>query len=164
MHAPSSSPEVRLRPVRGTDLQAFFEHQRDPEAARMAAFPPRDEQAFAKHWSRILNEPGIVVRTVLADGEVAGNVVSFERSGRREVGYWLGRAFWGRGIATRALGQFLAAHPVRPLIARVSKRNAASIRVLEKCGFTVTGEAGWPLDDPAAAVVDFVMTLGRTEK
>lgn len=153
-------PEVRLRAVRGTDLQVFFEHQRDPEAARMAAFPPRDEQAFVKHWNRILNEPGIVVRTVLADGEVAGNVVSFERSGRREVGYWLGRAFWGRGIATRALAAFLAEFDARPLHALTAKHNTASQRVLEKCGFVRCGEELWTPPTGGEAVEDFVFVLG----
>jgi RimJ/RimL family protein N-acetyltransferase len=53
------------------------------------------------------------------------------------VGYWVGREFWGRGIATRALAAFLDEVSERPIYAGVADTNLASIRVLEKCGFTV---------------------------
>ena len=105
----------------------------------MAAFPARDEDAFMAHWTKILADPTVTARTVLLDEQVAGNVVSFEHEGHREVGYWIGREFWGRGVATRALSVFLELVPERPLYAGVVPHNAASIRVLEKCGFTVTG-------------------------
>jgi hypothetical protein len=84
-----------------SDLPIFFEHQRDPVANRMAAFPARKRDAFMEHWSKILSDPSVVVRTVLLDGAVAGNVQSFERDGAREVGYWIGRDHWGKGVATR---------------------------------------------------------------
>jgi RimJ/RimL family protein N-acetyltransferase len=72
---------------------------------------------------------------------VAGNVVSFEQDGEREVGYWIGREYWGKGVATEALSQFLDHVEVRrPLYAGVAKHNVASIRVLEKCGFTIVGK------------------------
>jgi RimJ/RimL family protein N-acetyltransferase len=130
--------EVRLRSVTEDDLPAFFDHQRDPEANEMAAFPPRDRDAFMAHWTTILREAAAVVRTVLLDGQVAGNVVAFDFEGRREVGYWIGRAFWGRGVATRALQVFLEEVSERPLYAGVAEGNVASIRVLEKCGFTIS--------------------------
>ena len=134
-------PGVRLRRVVDADLAVFYEHQRDPEATSMAAFPSRDWDAFVAHWSRILADETVKTRTVLADGVVAGNVVSFAQCGEREVGYWLGREFWGRGVASRALAAFLRIETQRPLTAHVAKHNAASRRVLEKCGFRVCGEA-----------------------
>jgi RimJ/RimL family protein N-acetyltransferase len=70
---------------------------------------------------------------------VAGNMVCFPREGKREVGYWLGREFWGKGIATQALAALLREVTERPLYARVARSNVASIRVLEKCGFTTIG-------------------------
>jgi RimJ/RimL family protein N-acetyltransferase len=130
--------EVRLRGVTEDDLPVFFEHQRDPEANRMAAFPPRDRDAFMAHWTTILRDASVVARTVLLDGEVAGNVVAFDYEGRREVGYWIGRAFWGKGVATGALRAFLAEVTERPIYAGVAEANVASIRVLEKCGFTIS--------------------------
>ncbi len=134
---------VRLREVTETDLPAFFEHQLDPEANRMAAFTsgkPTDRDAFMARWTRILGDDGITKRTVLFDGHVAGHVVKFERSGTPEVSYWIGKEYWGRGVATGALSEFLGHVSVRPLYARVARDNLASIRVLEKCGFSVTGE------------------------
>jgi RimJ/RimL family protein N-acetyltransferase len=72
---------------------------------------------------------------------VIGHVLSYEQSGRPEVSYWLGRDFWGRGLATRALSDFLArVNQKRPIYARVAKDNLRSLRVLEKCGFRITGE------------------------
>ena len=52
-----------------------------------------------------------------------------------EVTYWLGRSFWGRGIASAALALFLAELPVRPLFGRAAATNVASLRVLERSGF-----------------------------
>lgn len=129
---------VELRPVLEGDLAAFFEHQLDPVARHMAAFgadDPADRDAYLDRWRRILADDSIEMRTVLVNGRVAGHVVAFEREGRPEVGYWLGREFWGQGLATEALRAFLALHTVRPLQARAVVDNVASLRVLEKCGF-----------------------------
>ena len=130
--------EVRLRGVAEDDLPVFFEHQIDADANRMAGFPPRDRDAFMAHWNTILRDASVVVRTVLLDGQVAGNVVAFDFEGRREVGYWIGRTFWGKAVATRALRAFLEEVTERPLYAGVAEHNVASIRVLEKCGFTIS--------------------------
>jgi RimJ/RimL family protein N-acetyltransferase len=131
---------VKLRPVREDDLEVFYRQQRDPVAAAMAAFPARERAAFFAHWHGIMARDDVLLCTVEADGHVAGNVVGFEQSGRREVGYWLGRRFWGRGIATAALHAFLTEETRRPLEAHVAAHNVASRRVLEKCGFRVRGE------------------------
>jgi len=133
---------VSLREVSSADLRAFFEHQRDPAATAMAGFTPREWAAFTAHWERILDDPGVLARTIVADGRLAGNVVSFEREGRREVGYWIAREFWGAGVATAALAAFLDLETARPLYAGVAKWNAGSLRVLEKCGFAVCASEG----------------------
>ena len=136
----SLTGNVLLREVQESDLLLFFEHQREPDANRMAAFPPRDRDAFMAHWAKILRDENVVTRTILFDGAVAGNVVSWENAGHREIGYWIGREYWGKGIASRAMELFLAEVATRPLHATVARANAASLRVLEKCGFTVCGE------------------------
>jgi RimJ/RimL family protein N-acetyltransferase len=138
--APSTrTGEVVLRDVTESDLAIFFEHQRDPVANRMANFPPRD--AFRAHWRKILGDKSVIKKTILFDGRVAGNVVSFEQDGEREVGYWIGREYWGKGVTTEALSFFLRHVEVRrPLYAGVAKHNIVSIRVLKTCGFTVIGE------------------------
>lgn len=132
--------DIVLRDVNGTDLPVFFEQQLDPEATQMAGFPARDRDAFMNHWAQIMADESIQLRTILYDGEIAGNIVCFAQLGEREVGYWLGKEFWGKGIATKALEEFLKEIMTRPLYAHVAKHNLGSKRVLEKCGFTVSGE------------------------
>jgi RimJ/RimL family protein N-acetyltransferase len=127
---------VRLREVRDEDLPAFYEHQADPAAHGMADFPPRDREAFDGHWERIRSDAGVVIRTIESEGVAAGNVLSWPHEGKRLVGYWVGREFWGRGLASAALAEFLELLDERPLYAQVAAANAGSLRVLEKCGFT----------------------------
>jgi RimJ/RimL family protein N-acetyltransferase len=124
-----------LRDVVESDLDAFFEHQREPEANEMAVFPARDRETFYVHWKRNLANDSAIHKTIVQDGAIAGNVVSWEQDGKRLVGYWIGREFWGKGVATRALAEFVAEVEQRPLHAWVATTNAGSIRVLEKCGF-----------------------------
>jgi RimJ/RimL family protein N-acetyltransferase len=146
-----------LRDVIEDDLPLFFEHQRDPEAAQMVPFTPREHEAFMTHWrTRVLGDPANLKKTIVVDGAVAGNVVSWEGDGKRLVGYWLGRAHWGRGVATAALAEFVADHERRrPLHAYVSAHNRGSIRVLEKCGFRAVGDPETTPD----GVVELLMRL-----
>jgi RimJ/RimL family protein N-acetyltransferase len=123
-----------LRDVVEADLDAFFEHQRDPEANEMAIFPARDREAHEAHWRRILADDSLRKKTIVHDGHVAGNIVSWETDGKRLIGYWVGREFWGKGLATLALAEFVEGAE-RPLYAWVATSNIGSIRVLEKCGF-----------------------------
>ena len=132
--------EVSLREVAEADLPIFFEHQLDAESTRMAAFPSRNREEFMAHWATILQNPTGVNRAIVANGEVAGNIVCWEQEGERRIGYWIGREHWGQGIASQALSQFLNQIAERPLAAHVAKHNAASIRVLQKCGFSISGE------------------------
>jgi RimJ/RimL family protein N-acetyltransferase len=143
-HAGFMASDVLLRDVCEGDLQVFFQHQRDPAANHMAAFAakdPADWDAFATKWTNILGDDSITKKTILFDGRVAGSVVCFVApwSGQREVSYWIGREFWGRGIATLALAQLLGSLKIRPIYARAAKDNIASMRVLQKCGFTICG-------------------------
>jgi RimJ/RimL family protein N-acetyltransferase len=78
------------------------------------------------------------VSAVSAENQVVGNLGSWTAEGKREVGYWIDRAFWGRGVATEALSAFLCLEQTRPLYAGVAKHNVASIRVLQKCGFKLS--------------------------
>lgn len=136
-------PLVELREVNEEDLPIFFEHQSDPEASHMAAFGAVElgnRDAFAAYWKRILGDENYVVRTILFEAEVAGNVMKFEFLKQATVAYWIGRRFWGKGIATRALRLLLSEVAERPLYARAAKDNIGSVRVLEKCGFELTSE------------------------
>ena len=135
------SNEVKLRNIEPGDLAIFYEHQLDADATRMAAFLSRDRAAFDEHWAtNILGNPAAVTQTILVDGQVAGNIGSWPQDGGRLVGYWIGKEYWGKGVGTRALAAFLHLVTERPLHAHVARHNVASIRVLEKCGFSLGRE------------------------
>lgn len=152
---------VSLRSVETDDLPIFFLQQLDPVAAQLAAFPSRDREAFFAHWTtRILGNPDAVCRTILAGNGVVGNVGAWTdaASSDRFIGYWIGREFWGRGIASAAVSQFLQFESTRPLWARVAKDNLGSIRVLEKVGFARAGEDAFSLPN-GAHIEEFIYLL-----
>ncbi|MDT0347362.1 GNAT family N-acetyltransferase [Streptomyces litchfieldiae] len=139
----SRPARVTLRPTTAEDLPVLFDFQRDPEAVRMAAFTPPDPDdraAFDARWARLLRDEGVTSRTVLEGGRIVGQVSAWGGPDEPHVSYWVGREHWGRGIAGAALTAFLAEYPVRPLYGAAAWDNYGSLRVLEKCGFTVYGE------------------------
>ena len=150
---------VELREVREEDLPLFFEYQLDPEACRMVALPAREREPCLRHWTRILADECVTKRTVLVNGQVAGDVVCFPQDGLPHVGYWIGREFWGRGVATAALCAFLEEVTARTLFPRVAAPNVASQRMLAKCGFVVSGEEVTDAGPPAE-LKELIMTLG----
>ncbi len=116
------------------------------------------------HWKKIISNDAVtvIVKTILYEGFVAGNIVSWEQSGEQDVGYWIGKEYWGKGIATKALTIFLEIVKTRPLYAHVAKHNAASLRVLQKCGFAVCGEARFLEDDRSGEIKEikeFILKL-----
>jgi RimJ/RimL family protein N-acetyltransferase len=129
-----------LREVEPDDIAIFFEQQDDPVASAMAAFPIRDRAAHDAHWAKLLADDALITRTIVEDGRVVGNIGSWVADGERDIGYWIGRPYWGRGYATRAVADLVAELPERPLYARVVEHNVASMRVLAKCGFSIVGE------------------------
>jgi RimJ/RimL family protein N-acetyltransferase len=133
---------VALRPVEDADLDGLFDQMRDPQAVWMAAFTakdPNDRAAFDAHMARVRSSPDITMRAVTYDGQLVGSIASFVVGGDTEVTYWIDRAAWGRGIASRTLALFLDLIPVRPLYARAASDNAGSLSVLRKSGFKTVG-------------------------
>jgi RimJ/RimL family protein N-acetyltransferase len=157
---------VRLRPVQDSDLPIFFQQQLDPAANHMAAFTaedPADRNAFNAHWVKILGDEHITIKAVLFEETVVGHIESFERFDQPEVSYWLGKEYWSKGIATEALSAFLALLETRPLYARVTKDNIVSIKVLEKCGFVITGEDKGYANARGREVEEFILKLEATQ-
>ena len=144
------------------DLPTFFEHQKDPKATHLAAFAPREKEAFMIHWTKILANKRVTARTILHEGKVAGNLVSWSQVSQQEVGYWLGREYWGQGIATAALKAFLEEVEARPLYAHVAERNFGSIRVLEKCGFNSWKKGQGMTGPEGEKVKELVFILGES--
>ena len=158
--------DLLLRDVVEDDLIVFFEQQLDADANYMAAFTaknPADRNVFMAHWTKILGDGANVNKTILVGGQVAGNVSSFEQFGEREISYWLGREYWGKGLATEALSKLLGHVKVRPLYARAAKDNVASIRVLQKCGFTISGEDKGFSNARGEEVEEFILKLSANK-
>ena len=88
--------------------------------------------AFDARWKKILNSSQNTNRTVVAEGQVAGHISCYPHGENMEVTYWLGREFWGRGLAIQALNRML--HLV------VDRTTSGRLRVLQKCGFNIIGK------------------------
>jgi RimJ/RimL family protein N-acetyltransferase len=119
----------------------------------MAAFPSRDREPFMAHWAKILRNDSVIKQTIVYDGLVAGNIGSFQMEGENEVGYWIGKAFWGKGT------DFLHIVKIRPLYANVAQHNIASRRVLQKCGFVIIGEGNDFSNVPGENISEFILKL-----
>ncbi|MCC6569221.1 MAG: GNAT family N-acetyltransferase [Anaerolineales bacterium] len=151
---------ILLRPAAESDLPILYQQQLDPEATAMAAFPSRDEEAFYAHARKIMANKSVIFKVIVYNSHVAGSVGSWVDGNKREIGYWLGKGFWGKGIATQAVEKFLFIVKKRPLYAHVAKHNIRSKRVLEKNGFKVIQEDWY--NNPAGDVVEeFLLRLDR---
>ena len=136
------TPDIVLRDVVDEDLPALFALQADPTGAAMAGFRSRDRPAFDAHWAKIRQDPTALLRTIVYDDRVVGNMLAFDMDGRREVGYWIDQTYWGRGVASTALALLLMVECRRPLYGHAPRTNTASRRVLERNGFAYLEEDG----------------------
>src|SRR5437899_10371024 len=103
----------------------------------MAAFTsldPADRDAFAAHWKRILDDDTVVVKTIVFEGRVIGNVAKFvdREFGKPEVTYWMGKEYWGMGFATKAVSRFLRDIQVRPIYCRPAKDTGGPLVIMAK--------------------------------
>ncbi len=133
---------IKLRRTEVADLDTLFEFQLDKEGGYLAAFMPKDptdKAAYLTKHTKLLSDPTINNQTILIDNFIVGSIAKFEMEGEAEITYWIGRNFWGQGIATKALKNFLSIETTRPIFGRVAFDNFGSQKVLEKCGFVKIG-------------------------
>ncbi|HET6574087.1 MAG TPA: GNAT family N-acetyltransferase [Fimbriiglobus sp.] len=156
---PTASGLVRLRNVERDDLPQMYEMQLDPESNRLAETIPRSAEAFEAHWAHVLRDPSVTAKAILLGEKMVGNVSCFQRDGQANVGYWVSREHWGKGIASRALELLLLEVPTRPLYAHVATSNGASLRVLQKCGFVVERVQVSPATDRYPECEEAVLVL-----
>jgi RimJ/RimL family protein N-acetyltransferase len=134
---------IKLKDTNLSDLDVLFDFQTDAEANYLAAFTavnPEDKTAYLEKWKNIISDKEKINKTIFLDDEIVGSVSKFEFEGKPEITYWIGKNFWGKGIATRALQMFLEIEKTRPIFARTAFDNFGSGRVLEKCGFEKIGK------------------------
>ncbi|MFL6514069.1 MAG: GNAT family N-acetyltransferase [Chthoniobacterales bacterium] len=157
---------IKIREVESSDLDIFYEHQLDPEAIRMAAFVGKDRKdkvVFDTHWNKILSSSQNTNRTIVADGQVAGYIACFPDGENMEVTYWLGRDFWGKGLATEALKRMLHLVADRPIFGRAASDNIGSIRVLQKCGFKIIGNDKGFANGRGEETEEYILRLDRDQ-
>lgn len=154
--------KIILRNVIEDDLPIFFKHQQNREANDMAAFTRKDPnnwEGFTTHWNKILMDKDIIKQTIIVENNVVGHILRFEQFGEPEVSYWIGKEYWGKGIATKALREFLKHITIRPLYARAAKDNAGFLKVLKKCRFIITGEDSGFSNTRGEDVEEFILTI-----
>lgn len=133
---------IRLTQTVEEDLDSFFYFQLDKEANYIAAFTakdPTDKAAYSKKYTAHLADPTICMRTIKRGDVIVGSIAKFVMEGEAGITYWIDRPFWGQGIATRSLTDFLMTESTRPIFGHVAFDNHGSQRVLEKCGFVKIG-------------------------
>lgn len=162
---PPKAPLVTLRDATARDVPAFYRMHADPEANRRGSFIPRKRADFFKHWKKVLKNRLNVKQTIVYKGRVAGYVVRFVRTGTgkkpfREVGYWIARKYWGLGLASEGLRLLLKQRKERPVFARVAKKNPASLRVAQNCGFKVVAEDEYQ-NEAGVTVEEYLLKLSR---
>jgi RimJ/RimL family protein N-acetyltransferase len=118
--------KIKLKKTEHNDLEVLFQIQLNKEAIHMAAFTPKDptdKDAYFEKFTRFLNDPTIHNRTIWIDEIIVGSIAKFIMEGNTEITYWIARNYWGKGIATTALKDFLIIENTRPIFGRVAFDN-----------------------------------------
>jgi len=138
----NDKPDIKLRPTEISDMDFLFQFQLDKEGGYLAAFMPKDptdKSAYLNKYRKLLDDPTVNNQTIIIDNIIVGSIAKFVMEGDTEITYWIDRNFWGQGIATKALKEFLDIETTRPILGRVAFDNFGSQKVLEKCGFVKIG-------------------------
>ncbi|HEY5928662.1 MAG TPA: GNAT family N-acetyltransferase [Kofleriaceae bacterium] len=150
-------PRVTLRPQRDSDAEAFFPYVSDPELPKFVSWAPHKDIAETRAWvqdaAELIDKGTDMVWTIEHEGAPVGCVglhgikwgVRAVRLDRADLGYWIAKPFWGKGLmteaaiaATRWAFETLGLHKV---VVICFEDNLASKRVIEKVGFRFVGRA-----------------------
>ena len=141
---------VELKEWKRTDAASLAESANDSRIVTWLneGFPyPYTLQDAEKFIGQVLSDDLSIQRAIVAQGKVIGGIGAGRKRGAlrycAELGYWLSPPFWNRGIMTDAVRTFcrevFESTQISRLQAMVFAPNAASCRVLEKCGFQREG-------------------------
>jgi ribosomal-protein-alanine N-acetyltransferase len=149
---PIESEQLVLRLVAESDLPALLEVNSSEEVTALLPYATWSSLADGEAWlerMKGIQATGLALQFVVvlkSTGTAVGTCLLFrfeEGSGRAELGYVLGRAYWGRGLMQEALealiGSAFGDMNLRRLEAEVDTRNRSSARLLRKLGFTKEG-------------------------
>ena len=154
--------KIILRKTEIADLEFFFIFQLDNEANYLAAFTskdPTDKTAYLQKYTKLVNDPAINMQTIMVENVIAGSISKFEMEGQAEITYWIDKKFWGKGVATKALKEFLKNENTRPIFGRVAFDNFGSQKVLEKCNFIKIGTDKGFANARQAEIEEFIYKL-----
>jgi ribosomal-protein-alanine N-acetyltransferase len=157
-----SKLDIKLRPTEISDLDTLFQFQIDKEGGYLAAFMPEDpadKVAYVNKHTKLLDDLTVNNQTIILDNIIVGSIAKFVMNGDTEITYWIDRKFWGLGIATKALKEFLAIETFRPIFGRVAFDNFGSQKVLERCGFVKIGVDKGFANARQLEIVEFIYKL-----
>jgi RimJ/RimL family protein N-acetyltransferase len=156
--------DIKLRPTEIADLDTLFQFQLDKEGGYLAAFMPKDptdKSAYLQKYTKLLSDPTVNNQTITIDKTIVGSIAKFVMEGNAEITYWIDRKFWGQGIATKGLSEFLGIETTRPIFGRVAFDNFGSQKVLEKCGFIKIGSDKGFANARQAEIEEFIYKLNN---
>ena len=143
---------LTLRPWMESDAEALFKYASDPEVGPRAGWPPHKSVEESLEIIRtVFSMEGMWAVTLKGTDEAIGSVGYLPASASNlpieadhaEVGYWIARPYWGKGICTEAMEKVIdyCFHEkgFTVLWGDYFPENPASGRVMEKCGFEDTG-------------------------
>lgn len=153
---------IKLTETELSDINSFYQFQLDEEGRHLAAFisaDTDDEKAYIERWTKLLTNPKINIRTIKLGNEIAGSISKYIMEGNAEITYWIDRKFWGKGIASAALKEFLQIEQTRPIYGHVAFDNYGSQKVLEKCGFKKIGSDKYFAKARQAEIEEYIYEL-----
>jgi RimJ/RimL family protein N-acetyltransferase len=145
----SQAPTYELRPLQLGDAPRIAELIGDWEVVRWLSMPPYpyvvgDAETYISRSLAADVPVGCRTDAIVLKGALAGIVSVEPRDGGMELGYWLGRSYWGRGLMTAAAREvtraFFANSPETTLNSGYFSGNEASWAVQRHLGFSVSGE------------------------
>ena len=149
---PIESERLLVRLVSESDLPALFDVNSNEEVTALLPYATWKSMADGQAWlerMKGMQATGLALQFVVvlkSTGLAIGTCLLFrfeETSARAELGYVLGRGFWGQGLMREALealiGCAFGTIGLRRLEAEVDTRNQSSARLLQRLGFTKEG-------------------------
>jgi ribosomal-protein-alanine N-acetyltransferase len=133
---------LELRYFSINDAARISELLNDDKMAEWASnipYPYSDKDAL--DWLDSCLEQNCSPHAILLENDIVGCISYWPTDNKIEIGYWVGRQYWGKGICTRAIKLLMGQDQFpkgKVIVAEVAAENTASKKVLLNCGFSLT--------------------------